>query len=134
MSNTNKTVRQWLETLPLGYKELALENATVTDQSADSMMEAIDAAFLWGETPEGEEFWGAAFDHYSTADHETQLKLPELPEPPPSVNAAIATLQIQLDTLNNNEPIWRSEGNIEQADASLKNAQEIHNALEILRK
>lgn len=48
------------------------------------------------------------------------------------MNAAIATLQIALDVLENNEPINRREGNIDQANLQLKNAAEIRTALEIL--
>ncbi len=48
------------------------------------------------------------------------------------MNAAIVTLQIALDVLENNEPINRAEGNIDQANLEAKNAVEIRNALETL--
>ena len=48
------------------------------------------------------------------------------------MNAAIVTLQIALDVLENNEPINRREGNIEQADLELNNAKEIRSVLSSL--
>lgn len=50
------------------------------------------------------------------------------------MNAAIAQLQINLYNLENNEPINRLEGNIEQADLEVKNASEIREAISILLK
>jgi hypothetical protein len=49
------------------------------------------------------------------------------------VKAAIVNLEISLETLENNEPINRAEGNIEQADLELANAKEIREGLEVLR-
>jgi hypothetical protein len=45
------------------------------------------------------------------------------------MKAAIAQLEISLHTLENNEPINRVEGNIEQADLELESASEIRQAL-----
>lgn len=47
--------------------------------------------------------------------------------------AAISNLEIYLDILVTNEPINRSEGNVEQADLELKNAEEVREALGILK-
>jgi hypothetical protein len=49
------------------------------------------------------------------------------------MNAAIATLEITLATMENNEPINRAAGNIDQADLEARNADEIRAALELLR-
>ena len=48
------------------------------------------------------------------------------------MKAAIAQLQISLETLENNEPINRAEGNEEQADLESRNAADIRQALAIL--
>lgn len=48
------------------------------------------------------------------------------------MKAAITQLEISLATLVNNEPINRSEGNIEQAELEAKNAAEIRQALAVL--
>jgi len=48
------------------------------------------------------------------------------------MKAAITQLEISLETLVNNEPINRKEGNEEQADLEAKNAAEIRQALVVL--
>ena len=49
------------------------------------------------------------------------------------MNAAINTLTIALETLENNEPINRAEGSVEQADLEAANASEIRSALSVLK-
>lgn len=49
------------------------------------------------------------------------------------MTAAIANLEIDLATMENNEPINRREGKEDQADLEAKNAAEIRQALAILR-
>lgn len=49
------------------------------------------------------------------------------------MNYAILTLESRLETLENNEPICRREGRIEQADAELANANQVRQALIVLR-
>jgi hypothetical protein len=49
------------------------------------------------------------------------------------MTAAIITLEIALDTLVTNEPINRAEGKIDQAELEAKSAQEIREALAVLR-
>lgn len=49
------------------------------------------------------------------------------------MNPAITVLESSLHALENNEPIQRSDGRIEQADASAKQADQIRKALAILR-
>lgn len=48
------------------------------------------------------------------------------------MQAAITNLEISLETLENNEPINRAEGNIAQADLELRNAREIREGLRVL--
>ena len=49
------------------------------------------------------------------------------------MKAAIAQLEISLNVLEGNEPINRSNGNVEQAELEAKNAADIRQALAILR-
>ena len=49
------------------------------------------------------------------------------------MKAAIAQLEISLETLEHNEPIWRQEGNAEQADVAASNAADIRQALAVLK-
>lgn len=48
------------------------------------------------------------------------------------MKSAITTLKIALDTLENNEPINRRDGNHEQADLEARNAAEIRAAIHVL--
>lgn len=49
------------------------------------------------------------------------------------MQAAITQLEISLQVLENNEPINRAAGNIEQADLEARNATEYRQALSILK-
>ena len=49
------------------------------------------------------------------------------------VTAAIVVLEQHLEMIENNEPINRKEGNIEQADLEAANAVEIRMALSVLK-
>lgn len=49
------------------------------------------------------------------------------------MQAAISQLEIYLNVLETNEPINRAEGDIPQADLEKKNAEEIRQALKLLR-
>lgn len=49
------------------------------------------------------------------------------------MNAAINQLEIYLNTLENNEPINRAEGNDAQADLEAASAAETRQALRLLR-
>lgn len=57
-----------------------------------------------------------------------------MPDEPTTENAATAVLEVALNTLENNEPINRAEGAIEQADLEAKSAEEIRGALETLNE
>jgi hypothetical protein len=70
-----KTVKEWLEKLPDGYRERALANLmdAKANNHAISIAGAIDLAFNWGDTNEGFEFWKGIHKAYSCS------KLPPLP-------------------------------------------------------
>ena len=73
-----KTIREWLEELPDGYRERALENYDHMYDSVypiDGLSDAILDAFLWGGSPEGFEFWNDVID-WSIGEG----NLPPLPE------------------------------------------------------
>jgi hypothetical protein len=53
--------------------------------------------------------------------------------PAAPVGAAVTALEVARDTVVNNEPINRAEGNTEQADAELRAAEEIGAALAVLQ-
>ena len=58
--NKEKTIKEWLETLPDGYRERALKNhdpKTYDGTQINSLSDAIRRAFLWGGSPEGHGFW-----------------------------------------------------------------------------
>lgn len=46
---------------------------------------------------------------------------------------AINELEIRLETISHNGPIYRAEGNIEQADLNAATAASIRKTLEVLR-
>ena len=46
--------------------------------------------------------------------------------------SAIVALENSLRVAKNNEPIWRAEGNIDQADLCLKQAADFQKALDVL--
>lgn len=58
-AKTPKTVREWLETLPDGYRENALKNLNdrLTDTRFDNPRDALEYAFRWDETPQGTAYW-----------------------------------------------------------------------------
>lgn len=70
-----KTIKEWLEKLPDGYRELALEriDSDCFYVVAVSMDDAI-GSFDWGETYEGYEFWCDVYEHYANGS-----PLPPLP-------------------------------------------------------
>ena len=63
----SKTIKEWLEELPDGYRERALSytNEDILDVSyIDSIVDALNAAFTWGNTREGHKFWLEVYEHY----------------------------------------------------------------------
>jgi hypothetical protein len=53
---------------------------------------------------------------------------------PADMLGAIAQLEVSLDTATTNEPIYRFEGNTEQADLCLAHAESYRAAIAVLRK
>lgn len=70
----NKTIEEWLLGLPPGYSNRALENAKnhprydVTGKT-NAMADAINRAFSWAKTPEGDQFWNKIFMAYSDVEY-----------------------------------------------------------------
>ena len=69
MAARNKTVKEWLETLPDPYNALAVENALgdvlgrTYRTTTDSLSSALSQAFVWDFTLEGRDFWAAVYDN-----------------------------------------------------------------------
>jgi hypothetical protein len=80
MIDKMKTVKQWLEQLPDGYRERALENLDPKNahQKEKDMVEAILASFDFDKTKEGGLFWARVYGHYAKG-----LSLPPLPSKNP---------------------------------------------------
>jgi len=76
-----KTIREWIEELPKGYRELALENKRYAfyhidwEQKEETMVDAINNAFYWKSTNEGRKFWAKVTSFYRTGE-----RLPPLPD------------------------------------------------------
>lgn len=62
----SKTIKEWLMELPEGYRERALANMGEHCEVAvcKSMKDAINGAFCWDESQEGDVFWLAVYNHY----------------------------------------------------------------------
>jgi hypothetical protein len=73
------TVRGWLETLPEGYRERALNQSDASDELAASMEAAIMLFSEWSKTTEGYEFWLNVRDWSFGQNGD----LPPLPADPP---------------------------------------------------
>lgn len=77
-----RTIRQWLETLPPGYRERAIanhENSPIVEHAnrePSCLSYALDLAFNWEMSPEEEDFWSDVFIHYD----QNKKPLPPLPE------------------------------------------------------
>ena len=60
-------IREWLKTLPNGYRERALANLDNKDLTASELGDALLGAFVWEHSPEGigywHELWKCIFDH-----------------------------------------------------------------------
>ena len=71
----SKTIREWLNELPEPIRSRAIRNAEnchkpLLDKSEISLREAVSAAFIWINTPEGLGYWSSVHDGES----------PELPD------------------------------------------------------
>ena len=71
-----KTIREWLQELPDGYRELAMkyENENF-DRVVEGLDESLVLGFYWYRTDEGMNFWFWVSSHY-----ESGSPLPPLPE------------------------------------------------------
>jgi hypothetical protein len=88
------TVRGWLETLPDGYRERALNQSDASDELADSMEAAIMLFSEWSKTTEGYEFWLNVRDWSFGQNGD----LPPLPADPPE-SAVVGTPETTPDDL-----------------------------------
>ena len=66
-----KTIKEWLQELPDGYRELALANLVddvctfgQENKQVDSLSEAVQDAFSWHDVDEGFGFWHAVASGY----------------------------------------------------------------------
>ena len=73
-----KTIKEWYEQLPDGYRERALENLypIMTDERVESLHKAIKTGFVWVCNKEGADFWYQVYHVYKSLD-----RLPPLPKP-----------------------------------------------------
>ena len=75
-----KTIKEWLQDLPDGYRELALEEANPSnlDGKCDGLYEAINGIRVWKDTSQGRKFWSNVSDsiYYNNPN-----LLPPLPFP-----------------------------------------------------
>lgn len=59
-----RTIGDYLNTLPEPYRTQAIDNRDSSWNKgkvlADSLTDALDKAFDWGKTPEGEDYWMSA--------------------------------------------------------------------------
>ena len=62
-----KTIREWLQELPDGYRERALvqADAEALDAPNADMSEALYGFKTWADTEEGFEFWSEVRQHYA---------------------------------------------------------------------
>ncbi len=72
-----KTVKEWLEELPDGYRERALGQMLDADRVVYSMAHALTRSLSWISSNEGFDFWSDVRNHYLYG-----LPLPPLPEDP----------------------------------------------------
>lgn len=79
MSKETKTIGEWIDLLPDGYREMAKANANVSSITvpAEDMADAIGRAFEWSKTPEGHQFWKCLRDHYSEGTPLPSLLVPD---------------------------------------------------------
>ncbi len=54
-----KTIKEWLETLPEPYRTEALDETKgrILKTNQGSLTEAIERAFIWADTPRGAFYW-----------------------------------------------------------------------------
>jgi len=72
-----KTVKEWLQELPDGYRERALGQMLDADRVVDSINYALVYGLNWLQSNEGFAFWNEMYNHYLSG-----TSLPPLPEEP----------------------------------------------------
>jgi hypothetical protein len=62
-----KTIKEWFNELPEGYRERAIKNTHEGRMNTHepTMVEVIYRSFRWSGTPEGHTFWREVKDHYA---------------------------------------------------------------------
>lgn len=78
----NKTILEWLQELPSGYKERAISQYDPnfrTDVPPKNIKDALLFFSDWSDTKEGGAFWHQVFDHYFY--NEEPPELPDEPKP-----------------------------------------------------
>lgn len=84
-TNSMKPLREWLEQLPDGYRERALRMAETEERleyTLNSLIDAIQFAGHWEDSPEGHRFWNAVWAHYYYANSPSSVVVPQLPALP----------------------------------------------------
>ena len=76
--NESKTIIEWFEQLPDGYRERAINNARTRAWKCESIADALNDGFDWLSSPEGYDFWDAVYMHY--IDSISANPLPSLDE------------------------------------------------------
>lgn len=59
-----RTIREWFNELPSGYRELALENMISPDAQVTQMSYAITNGISWINATHGYNFWNALYEYY----------------------------------------------------------------------
>lgn len=93
-----KTIREWLEELPVTYRNKALEYLSdyMGDDECNSMVDALGNAFVWADTEEGHVYWEKVRTEYLT----TSISVGIMPH-----NALTAIYAIALRTGIDSEEI-----------------------------
>ena len=78
-----KTIREWLTELPEPYRTEALENMEKSvpcegDRLVSKKSEAIDIAFLWPNTPQGNQYWECLFEGAQLDERPKEATPPDL--------------------------------------------------------
>lgn len=59
--NNMKTTEEWFNELNEAYKDKALKNMIDSKSEHYSLAGAISNGFVWGDTPEGKDYWNGVF-------------------------------------------------------------------------
>ena len=59
--NNMKTTEEWFNELNEAYKDKALKNMIDSKAEHYSLAGAISNGFVWGDTPEGKDYWNGVF-------------------------------------------------------------------------